>query len=332
VPPLGYGGIEWVVSLLADGLVDNGDEVTLFASGDSHTKASLAAVHRVAPSEWIGRSFWELRHVLSCYERAADFDVINDHSGPPAAALAAVVDTPVVHTVHGPLEGEPGLLYDQVAAVAPDTAFVSLSMNQRKPRPNLNWIANCPNALDLSVYPFRPYRGDYLLFLGRMSPDKGAHRAVAVAMEAGLPLKLAGKMREPKERDYFAEFVEPHLGDDIEWLGEVSHGQKVELLQHARATLFPIEWEEPFGLVMIESMACGTPVIATARGAVPEVIEHGRSGIVVDDYRIIPAVLEEADRLEPRELRRYVEEHFSPRRMVRDYVKAFEAAVERARA
>jgi glycosyltransferase involved in cell wall biosynthesis len=332
VPPLGYGGIEWVVSLLADGLADNGHDVTLFASGDSHTKAKLSYVHRTAPSEWIGRSFWELRHVLHCFERSDEFDVINDHSGPPAAALGAVVDTPVVHTVHGPLEGEPGLLYDQVAAVAPDTALVSLSMNQRKPRPNLNWIANCPNALDLSVYPFRPYRGDYLLFLGRMSPDKGAHRAVAVAMEAGLPLKLAGKMRESKEREYFAEFVEPHLSDGIEWLGEVSHGQKVELLQHARATLFPIEWEEPFGLVMIESMACGTPVIATARGAVPEVIEHGRSGIVVDDYRIIPAALEQADRLDPRELRSYVEERFSPRRMVRDYVKAFELAVERARA
>jgi glycosyltransferase involved in cell wall biosynthesis len=332
VPPLGYGGIEWVVSLLADGLADNGHDVTLFASGDSHTKAELSYVHRTAPSEWIGRSFWELRHVLHCFERADEFDVINDHSGPPAAVFGGVVDTPLVHTVHGPLEGEPGLLYDQVAAVAPDTAMVSLSMNQRKPRPNLNWIANCPNALDLSVYPFRPYRGDYLLFLGRMSPDKGAHRAVAVAMEAGLPLKLAGKMREPKEREYFAEFVEPHLSDGIEWLGEVSHGQKVELLQHARATLFPIEWEEPFGLVMIESMACGTPVIATARGAVPEVIEHGRSGIVVDDYRIIPAALEQADRLDPRELRSYAEEHFSPRRMVRDYVKAFELARERARA
>jgi len=332
VPPLGYGGIEWVVSLLADGLVDGGHDVTLFASGDSHTKAKLAYVHATAPSEWIGRSFWELRHALHCFERADEFDVINDHSGPPAAALGGVVDTPVVHTVHGPLDGEPGLLYDQVAAVAPDTALVSLSMNQRKPRPNLNWIANCPNALDLSVYPFRPYRGDYLLFLGRMSPDKGAHRAVAVAMEAGLPLKLAGKMREPKEREYFAEFVEPHLGNGIEWLGEVSHGQKVELLQHARATLFPIEWEEPFGLVMIESMACGTPVIATSRGAVPEVIEHGRSGIVVDDYRISAAALEQADRLDPRELRSYVEERFSPRRMVRDYVKAFELAVERARA
>jgi len=332
VPPLGYGGIEWVVSLLADGLVDSGHDVTLFASGDSHTKANLAYVHANAPSEWIGRSFWELRHVLHCLERADEFDVINDHSGPPAATLGAIVDTPVVHTVHGPLEGEPGLLYDQIAAVAPDTALVSLSMNQRKPRPNLNWIANCPNALDLSVYPFRPYRGDYLLFLGRLSPDKGAHRAVAVAMEAGLPLKIAGKMREPKEREYFAEFVEPHLGDGIEWLGEVSHGQKVELLQHARATLFPIEWEEPFGLVMIESMACGTPVIATSRGAVPEVIEHGRSGIVVDDYRLFSAALEEADRLDPRELRHYVEERFSPRRMVRDYVKAFQLAADRARA
>ncbi len=330
VPPTGYGGIEWVVSLLADGLVDAGHEVTLFASGDSHTMAELDAIHHVAPSEWIGRSFWELRHVLHCYEQADRFDVINDHSGPFAAALGASVSTPVVHTVHGPLDGEPGLLYDQVSRVAPRTGLISLSMNQRKPRPNLNWIANCPNALDLSVYPFRPHRGDYLLFLGRMSPDKGAHRAVAVAMEAGLPLKIAGKMREPKEREYFRQFVEPHLGHGIEWLGEVSHGEKVELLQNARATLFPIEWEEPFGLVMIESMACGTPVIATARGAVPEVIEHGRSGVIVEDYRIIPAALEEADKLDPLECRRYVEDRFSPLRMVRDYVHAYRTALDRA--
>jgi glycosyltransferase involved in cell wall biosynthesis len=332
VPPTGYGGIEWVVSLLADGLVDAGHDVTLFASGDSKTKATLEAVFPEAPSEWIGRSFWELRHVLHCYERAGDFDVINDHSGPFAAALGASIDTPVVHTVHGPLNGEPGELYDQVTTVAPDTALISLSLNQRQPRPDFNWIANCPNALDLSVYPFRPHRGgDYLLFLGRMSPDKGAHRAVAVAMEYGLPLKIAGKMREPKEREYFEQFIEPHLGNGIEWLGEVSHGEKVELLQHARATLFPIEWEEPFGLVMIESMACGTPVIATRYGAVPEVIEHGRSGIIVEDYRIMGAALEEADKLEPRDLRRYVEERFSPPRMVRDYVKAYELAIERVR-
>jgi glycosyltransferase involved in cell wall biosynthesis len=332
VPPSGYGGIEWVVSLLADGLVDAGHDVTLFASGDSHTKAELAAVHPVAPSEWIGNSFWELRHVLGCYERADEFDVINDHSGPFAAALGASIDTPVVHTVHGPLDGEPGELYDQVTAVAPRTGFISLSLNQRQPRPDFNWVANCPNALDLSVYPFRPSKGDYLLFLGRMSPDKGAHRAVAVAMEAGLPLKIAGKNREPLEQQYFREFIEPHLGNGIEWLGEVSHGEKVELLQHARATLFPIEWEEPFGLVMIESMACGTPVIATNRGAVPEVIEHWRSGIVVEDYRIMPAALAEADRIDPRECRRYVEERFSPMRMVADYVRAYATAIERAAA
>jgi glycosyltransferase involved in cell wall biosynthesis len=235
--------------------------------------------------------------------------------------------------VHGPLNGEPGLLYDQVSRVAPHTGFISLTMNQRKPRPDLNWIANCPNALDLSVYPFRPRekRSDYLLFLGRMSPDKGAHRAVAVAMEAGVPLKIAGKNQEEKEQQYFNEFVAPHLGPDIEYLGEVSHGEKVELLQHARATLFPIEWEEPFGLVMIESMACGTPVVATRRGSVPEVVEHGRSGIIVDDYAIMPTALAEADRLDARECRRYVEERFSPMRMVRDYVRAYTLAIEAAR-
>jgi glycosyltransferase involved in cell wall biosynthesis len=332
VPPTGYGGIEWVVWLLADGLVDAGHEVTLFASGDSRTKATLAAVFDEAPSEWIGRSFWELRHLLSCYTRAEDFDIVNDHTGMLAIATGSSISTPVVSTVHGPLDGEPGEMYEQLGAIAPEVGLISISLNQRKPKPHLNWIANCPNALDLSVYPFRPHheRGDYLLFLGRMSPDKGAHRAVAVAMDAGLPLKLAGKMREAKEKEYFEEFVRPHLRDGIEYLGEVSHGEKVELLQGARATLFPIEWEEPFGLVMIESMACGTPVIGTRWGAVPEVIEHGRSGIIVDDYTQMTAALEEADKLDTDQLRRYVEERFSPPRMVEDYLQAFELALERS--
>ena len=148
-------------------------------------------------------------------------------------------------------------------------------------------------------------------------------------MEAGLPLKIAGKMREPKEKDYFREFIEPHLGDGIEWLGEVTHGEKVELLQNARVTLFPIEWEEPFGLVMIESLACGTPVIATRHGAVPEVIEDGRTGIIVNDYRLMAGALDAADRIEPLVCRRAVEERFSPERMVRDYVAAYEEALER---
>jgi glycosyltransferase involved in cell wall biosynthesis len=330
VPPSGYGGIEWVVWLLADALVDAGHEVTLFASGDSRTRAKLVSVFTEAPSALIGRSQPELHHALTCYARAGEFDVVNDHTGMLGAVLGQVVDTPVVHTVHGPLEGEPGEVYELIGKVAPHVGLISISMNQRKSKPHLNWIANCHNALDFSVYPVKPHRGDYLLFLGRLSPDKGAHRAVAVAMETGLPLKIAGKMQDPREETYFREFVEPHLVDGIEYLGEVSHGEKVELLQNARATLFPIEWEEPFGLVMIESMACGTPVIATRWGAVPEVIEHGRSGIIVDDYREMSRVLDDADELDPFELRRYVEEEFSPRRMMLDYVAAYELAIERA--
>ncbi len=328
VPPTGYGGIEWVVWLLAEGLVDAGHDVSLFASGDSRTRAKLEGIYESAPSEMIGRTWQDLRHTLHCYARQDEFDLINDHSGLLAASIGGGLRTPVVHTVHGPLDGEPGIAYQQLSRIAPGVGLISISLNQRKPLPDLNWVGNCPNALDLSVYPFRPARGDYLLFIGRMSPDKGCHRAVAVAMEAGLPLKIAGKMREPKEREYFQEFVEPHLSSSIEYLGEVTHGQKVELLQHARATLFPIEWEEPFGLVMIESMACGTPVIATRWGAVPEVIEHGRSGIIVDDYRIIPAALEEADRLDSVDLRRYAEERFAPERMVADYLRAYRAAIE----
>jgi len=327
VPPTGYGGIEWVVSLLADGLAEAGHDATLFASGDSHTHAKLAAVFPRAPSEWIGHTFWELRHALSCFERAGEFDVVHDHTGLLGLTLGGLVSTPVVHTVHGPLDGEPGELYEQAVRVAPRSQLISLSLNQRRPKPDLPWLANVPNAIDFSVYPVKPHGGDYLLFLGRMSPDKGCHRAIAVATELGLPLKIAGKNREPLEQEYYRELVEPHLNDRIEFLGEVTHGRKVELLQDARATLFPIEWEEPFGLVMIESMACGTPVIATRWGAVPEVIEHGRSGVIVDNYRQMPAALEEADRLDPLECRRYAEERFSAERMVEDYVAAYRSAL-----
>jgi glycosyltransferase involved in cell wall biosynthesis len=327
VPPSGYGGIEWIVWLLADGLVDKGHSVTLFASGDSHSKAKLEAVYEHAPSELIGRTMPELRHVLSCYERSDEFEVINDHTGHLGAVLGGLSKAPVVHTVHGPLDGEPGLLYESIRRVSPQVGLISISMNQRRPRPDLNWVANVPNALDLGHYPCKPHVGDYLLFLGRMNHEKGAHRAVAVAMELGLPLKLAGKMQEPREREYFAELIEPHLGNGIEYLGEVNHGTKVELLQNARTTLFPIEWEEPFGLVMIESMACGTPVIATRYGAVPEVMGDGQGGIVVDHWREIPDALERIDEIDPLDCRRYAEEQFAPERMVADYEDAYRKAI-----
>ena len=301
----------------------------MFASGDSLTKAELAYTYEQAPSELIGRSLPELRHALACYTRATDFDVINDHSGMPAAALGGTLSTPCSHGPR-PVGRRGGEHHECIQQVAPNVGLISISLNQRRPKPDLPWAANIPNALDLSLYPCKPHPGEYLLFLGRMSPDKGAHRAIAVAMELGLPLKMAGKNRERREQQYFAEFVEPHLNDRIEWLGEVSHGTKVELLQDARATLFPIEWEEPFGLVMIESMACGTPVIATRHGAVPEVIEDGLSGLIVENYREMPEALDKADRLDPLECRRYVEERFAPERMVGEYLDAYRQAVSRS--
>ena len=221
VPPSGYGGIEWVVWLLADGLVEAGHEVTLFASGQSRTKAALEYVFEEAPSDDIGRTFPELRHALHCYVRQQDFDLINDHTGLLGAVIGGALRTPCAHTAHGPLDGLPGVLYEQVASIAPRVGLISISLNQRKPQPNLNWIANCPNALDFELYPFAPQHGEYLLFLGRMSPDKGAHRAVTTAIEAGLPLKIAGKMREPLEREYFDEYVRPHLTADIELVDEL---------------------------------------------------------------------------------------------------------------
>src|SRR3954454_5805660 len=203
VPPSGYGGIEWIVSLLADGLADAGHDVTLFASGDSRTKAMLAYVFEHAPSEQIGQSGAELRHALACLEQAEDFDVINDHSGMTAAALGGLVETPVLHTVHGPLGPPWGEDCEQIAPINKRLALVSVSMTQRRPAPDLPWTANVPNALELSLYPCKPHRGEYLLFLGRMSPDRRPPRAAPVPMETALPVKLPGKSREPMEKEYF---------------------------------------------------------------------------------------------------------------------------------
>ena len=330
VPPEAYGGTERVVALLADGLVDAGHDVTLFASGDSRSRARVESIFQTAPSEWIGHTYWEMQHLVYAIRRADEFDIVHDHTGLLGLAFGGLVDVPFCHTVHGPLVGGPGRMYDEVTALAPKTKLISISLNQRKPKPDLPWIANCPNALDLSVYPFRRLSGgEYLLFLGRMSPDKGAHRALAVALETGLPLKIAAKCREPLEIRYFDEFIRPHLGDSIEYVGEVGHADKVELLMGARALINPIDWEEPFGLVVIEAMACGTPVVGTRRGALPEIMEHGRTGVLVDNYREMedPAVLELADSLDPTVLRREVLERFSPEHMVANYVTAYEATI-----
>ena len=227
--------------------------MTLFASGDSRTLARLESVYPKAPSEWIGHSFWELRHATACLEQAVEgrFDIVHDHSGCSASRSARWLPFRSSIPCTGRWRARPAL-YESICRMAPRAHLVSLTHAQRLPRPRLPWLANCPNALNVDLYPFHLGHDDYLLFLGRMNAEKGAHRAIEVAREAGVPLRLAGKCREPLEQAYFDTQVRPHLGDAIEYVGEVSHADKVELLR-ARATIFPIDWEEPFGLVMIES-------------------------------------------------------------------------------
>jgi glycosyltransferase involved in cell wall biosynthesis len=329
VPPTRYGGIEWVVAILADGLVDLGHDVTLFAAGDSQTKARLVTSYDEPPSMAIGLALPDLHHALICYAMAEEFDVINDHSGPLAAAVGGAVATPVGHTVHGPLTDDSANVYALLGAVSPQVGLISVSDSQREPLPNLPWLATCHNAIALEEYPCDPGNDGYLLFLGRMSPDKGAHHAVRLAQATGLPLKLAGKMHDVSEREHFESEVRPHLNDHIEYVGEVSHDEKVRLLQRAMATVFPIQWPEPFGLVMVESMACGTPVVATRYGAVPEVIEDGRSGFIVDSPEQMALAIERLDELDPAEVRKSAEERFSPERMVADYVAAYSRLLAR---
>jgi glycosyltransferase involved in cell wall biosynthesis len=323
VPPDRYGGIEAMVSLLTEGLIQNGVDVTLFASGDSVTRAKHVAVFDRAPSERIGETFWELNHALACLTRLDDYDIVHDHSGLLGLTLFGLTSTPVLHTVHGPLTGEPGYMYEAACSVTHDVGLVSLTQAQRRPLPRLPWVANVPNSIDLSQYPFRRVPGDYLLFLGRMSPEKGAHRAIEVARQTGRPLVMAAKCREDGERAYFEEKIRPHLCAQIRYVGEVGHEEKWRLLAGAHALLVPIDWEEPFGLVMIEALACGTPVIALRRGSVPEVLDHGRTGFIADDLPEMATAVERVRSLDPHELRDEVEKRFTPERMVNGYLAAY---------
>lgn len=333
VPPRAYGGIETIVHLLAEGLVERGVDVTLFASGDSTTAAELDAVYAQAPSDHIGKTEWDLEHVLLCLRRAPEFDLVHDHAGPLGMTLLALAGVRVVSSVHGPLTGRPGRLYARACRMAPGIQLVSLSLRQRAPQPSLPWLANVPNAIDTSAYPFSPRKDDYLLFLGRMGEDKGAHRAIEIARAAGLPLRIAAKCRDDAEIAYFEREIEPRLGPDVCWHGEVGGAEKLELLSRARALVFPIAWEEPFGLVMVEAMACGTPVLATRRGSVPEVVAHGVSGFVAEDEEGLAASVPLLASLDPERVRAHASGRFSAARMVDRYVAVYEAVVdERVRA
>jgi glycosyltransferase involved in cell wall biosynthesis len=329
VPPKGYGGIEWIVSLLADGLVESGHDVTLFASGDSETKAKLEFVFEEAPgSASINDITFDATHSMFAMRGVAErFDVVHVHS--PFSALAAAVETgvPAVHTLHGSFNPEMRRLYDQVA----DRAwFVAISQAQRRFHEGLQYAGVVYNGIDLDRYPYRAEKQDYLLFLGRAAPEKGWLRAIETAKLSGMRLISAVKIAHPTEEEEWEQRIKPALPDGSEVLGEIPREVKAGLVANARAVLFPIDWDEPFGLVMTEAMACGTPVIATPRGSVPEVIADGETGFIVSVERFAEEATERLahlDEISPAACRERVDLLFDKEAMVEGYERVFDEVV-----
>jgi glycosyltransferase involved in cell wall biosynthesis len=331
VPPKGYGGIEWVVALLTDGLVERGHEVTLFATGDSETTAKLEFVFERAPGpKWINSPWHDTVHTMLAYRDPARFDVFHVHTPWSALAAGALCGRPLVHTLHGAFTPEMRTLYAEVA----DRAwFVAISEAQRRHMPELRYAGVVYNGIDVDRYPLREEKEDFVLFLGRAAPEKGLLRAVLAAREAGVRIVLALKIANEEEEQHWEQDVRPALDPGTEVLDEITHEEKADLLGRARAVLFPIDWDEPFGLVMTEAMACGTPVIATPRGSVPEVIVDGETGFVVsvEDYpKEAAAALQRSKEIDPHACRRRVEERFSKDAMVAGYERAFDLAVSGA--
>jgi glycosyltransferase involved in cell wall biosynthesis len=326
IPPPGYGGTESVVCQLAQGLIAAGHEVVLYATGDSTAPVPIAYAMATADFERIGRGEVELPHVMGGYEALAGCDIIHDHTllG-PAWALASGYDR-VVTTCHGPFSGELRAIYRRYGKRLP---VVAISRDQASHAPEITVDRVIHHGLDPREYPLGGGDGDYLLFLGRMTPDKGVREAVLAARAAGEPLLIAAKNREPAEQAYFAEHISPLLSDDVEFIGEVTGEAKLALLGAAKALLNPIQWAEPFGLVMIESMACGTPVIACPNGAAPEIVDPGSTGFLCSDSAELVAAIHRIDQLSRDDCRAAVVERFSTDRMVADHLALYQEMVTR---
>lgn len=355
VPPRLYGGTELVIHLLTEELVRQGHEVTLFSVGGSKTQAALEIcakaplrelfekmegdsseqVNSLYPGSTVSM-FYEMQMWAKVFARANQFDVIHNHLGPHILALAHLIDTPIVTTLHGEFGSK--TLRDKAekefVKQYSNFPFVSISNEQRIPCPNLNYIDTIYHGLDLSTYSpcFDNENKDYLAFLGRFCKEKGVHHAIRIARESGYRLIMAGKVDCPEERAFFRKEVEPYLDDkQFIYIGEVNHPQKVQLLRNAAATLCPVTWREPFGLVLIESMACGTPVLALSCGSIPEVVAHGVGGYVEETVENLICHVATLGHFDRKACRDYVARRFSQPAMVQNYVTVYQRIIEKSR-
>jgi glycosyltransferase involved in cell wall biosynthesis len=328
VPPKLYGGTERVVSWLTEELVAMGHDVTLFASGDSVTTAKLEPTWpqalRLDPTilDWFSTYYVMLDHV---FRQAHKFDILHFHIDYFPNLLFQHQPVPFLTTLHGRLDlPELGVVY----RTFPDLPVVSISNSQRAPIPDLNWIGTVYHGITKDQLTPQPVEPSYFAFLGRISPEKGIERAIRIAGACGVKLKVAAKV-DKADAEYFKAQVEPLLKDaNVEFIGEINDAQKPAFLSGARATLFAIDWPEPFGLVMIESMACGTPVIAMRRGSVPEVMDDGVTGFIVDNVEEAIAACRRIDTLDRRRVRAQFEKRFTSHRMAEDYLALYRRLID----
>jgi len=331
VPPPGYGGTEVVVDSLARLLVAHGHEVTIIATGGSRCAGRLRSplVEPPDPSV-LGDPWIEATHVLRAYSEIGDADIVHDHSGAVGATVAAVLRErpPVLHTLHGPWTAQNRAFY---RLIHDRLHLVAISETQRSHNPEVSYAGTVHNGVQLDQYPLgTEARGDELIYVGRANPGKNPAGAIRVARAAGRPLRMIVKRAEPPEMDYWRVHVEPLLGDDVEVLEGVAHHEKVAALQHAYAMIFPIRWPEPFGLVMAEAMACGTPVLACRAGAAVEIVCQGRSGFLCRTEDEMSAQVASVAGLDRSDCRAWVAEHFSADAMASRYESVYAQVVRQA--